>query len=50
MKDYIRDIFEGMLYLEHEQVIHRDIKIANIFLHQGKAKIGDFGFALSSDS
>jgi serine/threonine protein kinase len=26
-------------------VIHRDIKVANIFIHNGRAKIADFGFA-----
>jgi serine/threonine protein kinase len=25
--------------------VHRDIKLANIFLSKGKAKIADFGFA-----
>ena len=26
-------------------IVHRDVKIANIFLNKGKAKIADFGFA-----
>lgn len=26
-------------------MIHRDLKPENIFLHEGKVKIGDFGFA-----
>lgn len=26
-------------------IVHRDIKTANILIHNGTAKIGDFGFA-----
>jgi serine/threonine protein kinase len=26
-------------------IIHRDLKVANIFIHDGKVKIADFGFA-----
>jgi serine/threonine protein kinase len=33
------------MYLAEKNVIHRDLKVANIFLHNGKAKIADFGFA-----
>ena len=41
----IKDIFSGLLYLSQRNVIHRDLKVANVFLHNGKAKIADFGFA-----
>lgn len=41
----IKDIFCGLLYLAQKNVIHRDLKVANVFLHNGKAKIADFGFA-----
>jgi len=41
----IKDIFLGLYYLAEKNVIHRDLKVANIFLHNGKAKIADFGFA-----
>jgi serine/threonine protein kinase len=44
-QSYIRDIFDGLVYLNENQVIHRDIKVANIFINNGKAKIADFGFA-----
>jgi serine/threonine protein kinase len=32
-------------YLAERNVIHRDLKVANVFLHNGRAKIADFGFA-----
>jgi serine/threonine protein kinase len=41
----IKDIFEGLYYLAEKNVIHRDLKVANVFLHNSKAKIADFGFA-----
>ena len=41
----IKDVFQGLLYLNSNSIIHRDIKPANIFLSKGRAKIGDFGFA-----
>ena len=31
--------------LHKRKVMHRDIKLANIFLHGDIVKIGDFGFA-----
>ena len=39
------DIFKGLRYLAQNFVIHRDIKVANVFLNNGIAKIADFGFA-----
>ena len=41
----MKDIFSGLLYLSKKNVIHRDLKVANVFLHNGRAKIADFGFA-----
>lgn len=41
----IKDIFLGLYYLAEKNVIHRDLKVANIFLHNGRVKIADFGFA-----
>jgi|JI9StandDraft_1071089.scaffolds.fasta_scaffold317136_2 serine/threonine-protein kinase ULK/ATG1 len=45
---FIRDIYEGLNYLNSKGIIHRDIKAANIFLKDGVAKIADFGFAKHS--
>lgn len=44
----IADVYKGLKYLASKSIIHRDIKIANIFVHNGVAKIADFGFALHS--
>lgn len=41
----MKDIFEGLLYLEKSKIVHRDIKPANIFLKDGKAVVADLGFA-----
>lgn len=34
-----------MKYLASKKIVHRDIKIANIFINNGVYKIADFGFA-----
>jgi serine/threonine protein kinase len=31
--------------LADKNVIHRDVKVANIFINNNKVKIADFGFA-----
>lgn len=35
----------GFKILHQNNVIHRDVKLANIFLDNDKIVIGDFGFA-----
>jgi len=39
------DIIKGFKCLYSKKVIHRDIKPSNILVHDGEAKIADFGFA-----
>lgn len=39
------DIYEGLKYLGKKSIIHRDIKVSNIFINKGLYKIADFGFA-----
>jgi serine/threonine protein kinase len=43
----LEDIIKGYGHLITNNIIHRDIKPANIFLSNGRAKIADFGFAMS---
>lgn len=33
------------MYLADFGIVHRDIKVSNIFINNGTAKIADFGFA-----
>ncbi|CAN6233285.1 unnamed protein product [Urochloa humidicola] len=43
---YTRQILSGLAYLHHHNVMHRDIKCANILLDpSGTVKVGDFGLA-----
>jgi NIMA (never in mitosis gene a)-related kinase len=47
---FILDIFVqislAMLYCHKKRVLHRDLKLGNIFLtHEGLVKLGDFGIA-----
>lgn len=43
---YVRDIYEGLRYLAKEGIVHRDLKISNLFMKNGVVKIADFGFAI----
>ncbi|XP_022203364.2 raf homolog serine/threonine-protein kinase Raf-like, partial [Nilaparvata lugens] len=43
--DISRQTAQGMDYLHAKNIIHRDLKSNNIFLHHPAVKIGDFGLA-----
>lgn len=42
---YLKQVMSGFMELHSLKIMHRDFKLANIFLHQGSVVIGDFGFA-----
>lgn len=43
---FIYELSEGLKYIHSKKIIHRDIKLGNIFLgEKNKVKIGDFGLA-----
>lgn len=41
----LKDIVEAFKYLHAREIIHRDMKPANLLMSEGVCKIGDFGFA-----
>ena len=43
---FLKHIVEGVMYLHEQNIVHRDIKLSNIFVRENVAKIGDFGMAL----
>ncbi|EEC74074.1 hypothetical protein OsI_09091 [Oryza sativa Indica Group] len=46
ISSYTRQILNGLAYLHHHNVMHRDIKCANILVDKnGAVKVGDFGLA-----
>lgn len=43
---YARQILLGVIYLHQHRIIHRDLKLGNLFLNDDlDVKIGDFGLA-----
>lgn len=45
-KDLAKQMFQGLDYLHHRGILHRDIKAANILIsNQGLLKFADFGLA-----
>lgn len=46
IKDLAKQLFEGLAYIHHKGILHRDIKGSNILLNNsGLLKIADFGLA-----
>lgn len=39
------ELINGFKHLYNHNIIHRDLKLANILRHDGVTKIADFGFS-----
>lgn len=42
---YLKQIMSGFVYLYKNKIMHRDFKLANVFLDGDQVIIGDFGFS-----
>jgi len=43
---FMKQILDGVFYLHQNKIIHRDLKLGNLFLNDDlQVKIGDFGLA-----
>eukprot|EP01017_Pseudomicrothorax_dubius_P050976 TRINITY_DN9738_c0_g1_i2.p1 TRINITY_DN9738_c0_g1~~TRINITY_DN9738_c0_g1_i2.p1 ORF type:complete len:700 (+),score=108.36 TRINITY_DN9738_c0_g1_i2:167-2266(+) len=43
--DYLRQFIEGYKELHQKKIMHRDLKLQNLLIHDGILKISDFGFS-----
>ena len=47
---YMKQIIDACVFLHNENIIHRDLKLGNLFLNDDfQVKIGDFGLATKVD-
>lgn len=42
---FFMQVENGFQVLHKNKIMHRDVKLANLFLHDDQVVIGDFGFA-----
>ncbi|OQS04459.1 kinase [Thraustotheca clavata] len=47
---YFRQIVNGLACLHKHGIAHRDMSLENVFLHDGKCKIGDFGLSCDANT
>ena len=50
-RNYLRQLIEALVYLKSKSIIHRDLKLANLFVKKdGFIKLGDFGLACKHEN
>lgn len=50
VKFFMLQVLEGLEYLHSQKIIHRDLKLGNLFLGENMTiKMGDFGLATKID-
>lgn len=45
IRQWFAEMVSALYYCHLQHILHRDLKTANVFLHNGRVKIGDFGLA-----
>lgn len=48
--EYLEQLLEAFRVLTANNIMHRDLKPSNIMVHNGKLKLGDFGFCKSLEN
>ena len=43
---YVKDILEGLVYIHGKRIIHADLKLENVVISKGVAKLVDFGMSV----
>ena len=44
----MKQLLSGYNEIHNLKLVHRDLKLANVFVKKGKIKIADFGFAIDA--
>eukprot|EP01061_Rhynchopus_euleeides_P008505 TRINITY_DN17633_c0_g1_i1.p1 TRINITY_DN17633_c0_g1~~TRINITY_DN17633_c0_g1_i1.p1 ORF type:complete len:1010 (+),score=241.68 TRINITY_DN17633_c0_g1_i1:327-3032(+) len=47
---YMKDIIMGLRYIHSKNLVHRDMKVANVLMHRGTCKLIDFGTVIETKS